>query len=160
MNIKTIAFALLAATMVPPAALAGVAYVATPVYTGQTESIFSLGIQFDFGDMQPEVVGSFRHTKTDTGNDVTGGKLDLVMPVLGEDRFMPKIRAMGLIGSPDVQGEVGIGFDFATQQPLVGLGVQAPYAFGGLDVHLDGEFHPFVGVGSYDGAPSKKVVSP
>lgn len=160
MKIRKIALVLLTTAMAPPAALAGVAYVATPIYTGQTESIFSLGIQFDFGDMQPEVVGSFRHTKTDTGNDVTGGKLDLVMPVLGEDRFMPKIRAMGLMGSTDVQGEAGIGFDFATQQPLVGVGVQAPYAYGGLDVHLDGEFHPFVGVSSYDGAPSKKLVSP
>ena len=160
MKIRKIALVLLATAMAPPAALAGVAYVATPIYTGQTESIFSLGIQFDFGDMQPEVVGSFRHTKTDTGNDVTGAKVDLVMPVLGEDRFMPKIRAMGLMGSTDFQGEAGIGFDFATQQPLVGVGVQAPYAYGGLDVHLDGEFHPFVGVGSYDGAPSKKLVSP
>jgi hypothetical protein len=127
-------------------------------YLGESETIFSLGIQFDFGDMAPEIVAAVRHTKTDTKNDVKGGKLDVTIPILGDDNFVPTVRVMGLVGKPDFQGEAGLGFDFASQQPLLGVGVQAPYSNGGFDLQLDGELHPFIGVNSYDGAAERHLV--
>lgn len=128
----------------------------TTQYSGKSETVFSLGIQFDFGDMQPEIVGAVRHTNTDKGNDVYGGKLDVAVPILGDDNFIPTVRVLGLAGSRDVQGEAGLGFDFAAQQALVGAGVQVPYVNGGVNLQFDGEWHPYLGVNTYDGAPSRK----
>jgi hypothetical protein len=135
-----------------------VAGVAISGYSSKSETVFSLGIQFDFGDMQPEIVGAVRHTKTDDDNDVYGGKLDVAVPLLGDDHFMPTVRALGLAGSRDFQGEAGLGFDFASEQALVGAGVQVPYVNGGLNLQFDGEFHPYIGVNTYEGAPSRRAV--
>jgi hypothetical protein len=142
--------------LAPQWAVAGPAPPPATQYSGNSETVFSLGIQFDFGDMQPEIVGAVRHTNTDKGNDVYGGKLDVAIPILGDDNFIPTVRVLGLAGSRDVQGEAGFGFDFAAQQALVGAGIQVPYVNGGVNLQFDGEWHPYLGVNTYDGAPSRK----
>jgi len=144
--------------LAPQWAVAGAPLPPPSQYSGKSETVFSLGIQFDFGDMQPEIVGAVRRTKTDESNDVYGGKLDVAIPILGDDNFKPTVRALGLLGTPDFQGEAGLGFDFASQQALVGAGVQAPYVNGGLNLQFDGELHPYIGVNSYDGAASRQLV--
>ena len=141
--------------LAPQSAVAGVA-LPTTSFSDRNETIFSIGIQLDFGDMQPEIVGAVRHTNTDEDNDVVGGKLDVAIPILGDDNFMPTVRVLGLAGSRDVQGEAGLGFDFAAQQAMVGAGVQVPYVNGGVNLQFDGEWHPYLGVNTYDGAPSRK----
>jgi hypothetical protein len=145
--------------LAPQWAFAGVALPTPSQYSGKSETVFSLGIQFDFGDMQPEIIGAVRHTNTDKGNDVVGGKLDVAVPLLGDDNFIPTVRVLGLAGSRDVQGEAGLGFDFAAQQALVGAGVQVPYVNGGVNLQFDGEWHPYLGVNSYDGATSRESES-
>ena len=159
MKTRTALFALFSFMLLfPQWAAAGVPLPPPPSsqYSDKSETVFSLGIQFDFGDMQPEIVGAVRHTKTDEDNDVYGGKLDVAVPILGEDNFMPTVRVLGLAGSRDIQGEAGLGFDFASQQALVGAGVQVPYVNGGLNLLFDGELHPYLGVNTYDGAASRK----
>ena len=128
-------------------------------FGSNSETMGSIGLRFDFGDMTPQIVGQLRHTKTDSGNDVVGALGEVAFPLLGEKPFIPTVRAMGLVGTPDVQGMAGIGYDFASRQPLLGLGVQGPFVEGGFNVELGGEFHPYLGVNSYDGAPDRKVVS-
>jgi hypothetical protein len=157
MKTRTALLALFCFMLAPQWAAAGVA---VSGYSSKSETVFSLGIQFEFGDMQPEIVGAVRHTKTDDDNDVYGGKLDVAVPILGDDNFMPTVRILGLAGSRDVQGEAGLGFDFAAQQALVGAGVQVPYVNGGVNWQFDGEWHPYLGVNTYDGAPSRRVVLP
>ena len=159
MKTRTALFALFSFMLLAPQwAFAGPGVPPPSEYSGKSETVFSLGIQFDFGDMQPELVGAVRHTKTDDDNDVYGGKLDVAVPLLGDDNFMPTVRALGLAGSRDFQGEAGLGFDFASQQALVGAGVQVPYVNGGVNLQFDGEFHPYLGVNTYDGAPSRQLV--
>lgn len=124
----------------------------TVTYSKNNDTAFSVGVQYDFGDMQPELVGSVRHTVTDTENDVTGGKVDLSIPLTG-DNHMPTMRAMGVAGSTDVQGEFGLGYDFGSAQALVAGGAQGPYVNGGINYQLDGKFAPYIGVNTLKDAP-------
>lgn len=124
--------------------------------SSNSDTALSIGIQYDFGDMQLALVAAARSTKTDTGNDVTGAKLDLSIPLTG-GTHAPTIRAMGLAGSTDVQGEIGVGYDFGNSQPLLGAGVQAPYSNGGINYYLNGIFAPYLGINTLKDAPSKNV---
>ncbi len=112
-----------------------------------------IGLRFEFGDNAAEVVGSVRHTYTDTNNTVTGFLGEVAVPVITEHNHGPKIRAMGLVGSTCVQGTAGVGYDFANNQALIGAGVQGPYVEGGVNFLFNSELHPYVGVNSFGCAP-------
>jgi hypothetical protein len=122
----------------------------------RNDTAFSLGIQYDFGDMQAELVGSVRRTHTNTGNDVTGGKLDVAIPLFAQSYF-PTFRAMGLAGSTKVQGEAGVGYDFAKQLPLLGAGVQGPYSNAGANFDMNG-VTPYAGANTLKDAPARTTV--
>lgn len=130
-----------------------------PAYSGNNDTAFSIGIQYDFGDMQFDLVGAARATKTDTDNDVTGGKVDLTITLTG-DNHAPTLRAMGLAGSTDVQGEAGFGYDFGKSQPLIGAGVQGPYVNGGFNYYFGTILAPYLGLNTLDGAPSRVYFEP
>lgn len=129
-------------------------------FSSNDDTMASIGLRFDFGDMKPEIVGQVRHTKTNSSNTVTGLMGEIALPILGEKPFVPTIRGMGIVGKPDVQGMVGLGYDFASQQPLLGLGVQGPFVEGGLNIELGGALEPYLGVNSYDGAPDRSIDTP
>lgn len=150
-----LAVALVFSLMLSPA-WAGVA--AVPAFTGDSETMASIGLRFDFGDMRPEIVGAVRHTNTNSNNNVTGVMGEIAFPVTGEQPFVPTVRALGIVGVPDVQGLAGVGYDFAAGQALVGAGAQGPFVEGGIDLYLDGALHPYIGVNSYDGAPDRNLV--
>ena len=122
-------------------------------FSGVSDTRAGIGLRFEFGDDAAEIVGSVRHTWTDTNNTVTGGLAEIALPVITKRNHGPKIRALGLVGSTSVQGLAGIGYDFANQQPLLGVGVQGPYVEGGVNYLLNGEFHPYIGANTYGGAP-------
>ena len=63
-----------------------------------------------------------------------------------------------MVGSPSVQGLAGFGYDFANQQPLLGLGVQGPYVEGGVNYLFDGQFHPYLGIDTFGSAPDRNTV--
>ena len=139
------------------ALLSGVALAGTvtpaPTFSGVSDTRAGIGLRFEFGDDAAEVVGSVRHTWTDTNHTVTGGLAEIAFPVITKRNHGPKIRAMGLVGSTSVQGLAGIGYDFANQQPLLGVGVQGPYVEGGANYLLNGEFHPYIGANIFGGVP-------
>ena len=128
-------------------------------YVSNSETMLSIGIQYDFGDQQLGLVAAARSTTTDTDNDVTGGKVDLTIP-LKADNYAPTIRAMGLAGSTDVQGEAGLGYDFGKSQALIGAGAQGPYVNGGINYFFDGVLAPYIGINTLDGAPDRDVAEP
>ena len=109
--------------------------------------------------MQFDLVAAARSTKTDTGNDVTGAKVDLTIPLTG-DNHAPTLRAMGLAGSTDVQGEAGIGYDFGKSQALIGAGAQGPYVNGGFNYYFGSILAPYLGLNTLDGAPSRVHIDP
>lgn len=127
-----------------------------PVTTlsGTDDTRVGIGLRFEFGDNTAQVVGSVRHTYTNTDNNVTGALAEIAVPIFPNTNFAPKARAMGLIGNTTVQGELGIGFDFANQQPLIGAGIHGPYVEAGANYLFDGQFHPYIGVDTYGGAPA------
>jgi hypothetical protein len=125
-------------------------------YVSNSETMLSIGIQYDFGDMQLDLVAAARSTTTDTDNDVTGGKVDLTIPLTG-DNHAPTIRAMGLAGSTDVQGEAGLGYDFGKSQSLIGAGAQGPYVNGGFNYYFGGILAPYLGLNTLEDAPSRNV---
>ena len=125
-------------------------------YVSNSETMLSIGIQYDFGDMQLDLVAAARSTTTDTDNDVTGGKVDLTIPLTGENHA-PTIRAMGLAGSTDVQGEAGLGYDFGKSQSLIGAGAQGPYVNGGFNYYFGGILAPYLGLNTLEDAPSRNV---
>ena len=125
-------------------------------YVSNSETMLSIGIQYDFGDQQLDLVAAARSTTTDTDNDVTGGKVDLTIPLTGENHA-PTIRAMGLAGSTDVQGEAGLGYDFGKSQSLIGAGAQGPYVNGGFNYYFGGILAPYLGLNTLEDAPSRNV---
>ena len=145
--------AIIALSVSVVSANAGVA--PTTTYSSNSETKAFIGIQFDLGDMQPELVGGVRYTKTDTKNDVTGVKGDVALPLMGDGQFMPTMRVMGLMGSTEVQGEAGLGYNTATQQFLLGAGAQGPYVNGGMNLEMDGSLHPYIGANTLKEAPER-----
>ena len=128
--------------------------------SGVDQTSVGIGLRFEFGDNVPEIVGSVRHTYTNTNDTVTGALAEVAIPLSEKLKFAPKVRAMGLVGSPTVQGEAGIGYDFANQQPLIGVGIQGPYIEGGANYLLDGQLNPYIGVDTFGSAPSHIVIAP
>ncbi len=122
--------------------------VVTTTLTNRNETLAFGGIQWNFGASKPELVLGVRTTQSRHTSQVTGAKLDVAIPLDSKTWTMPTFRAMGLAGSCDVQGEAGLGWSFATNQPLFAVGVQAPYSTAGLNYTVPNSFAPYVGVNS------------
>ena len=156
MNATKYAAMAIAVFTVTQIAMAGVVVVPpVPVttFSGTDDTRVGIGLRFEFGDNTVQVVGSVRHTYTNTDNNVTGALAEIAVPVFPDTNFAPKVRAMGTFGNTTFQGEAGIGYDFANQQPLIGVGIQGPYVEAGANYLFDGQFHPYIGVDTYSGAP-------
>lgn len=127
--------------------------VTTTSTTDSNETVFGIGIRFSFGDMAPELFGAVRNTTTDEDSDVTGIQGDVAIPLGGPNLGKPEFRVLGLFGNRDVLGQGGVGFDFGTNQPFASGGVQGTNVEAGVNVGMDGEFDPYLGVNTF-GEPS------
>ena len=113
------------------------------------QTIFSLGVQWDFGDKKPQVVAGVRRTQTTTQSAVYGGKMDIAIPLSTDGLFNPTVRLLAVGGDRTVQGEAGVGATRTTQgaiSPLLALGAQAPFVNGGVN-YVNGQgMAPYLGV--------------
>lgn len=111
------------------------------------KTIFSLGIQWDFGDKKPEIVAAVRRTQTDAQSRVTGGKVDLTMPLALDMNFAPKLRVLGVAGDRNIQAEAGFGLRLTPHSisPLIAGGVQLPYVNGGANYIFADGLKPYLG---------------
>jgi hypothetical protein len=120
------------------------------------ETSFFTGLQWNFGDRQPELVLGVRRAQTTTERHVRGAKIDLAIPLLADlGQIKPVVRVMGLAGSRDVQGEFGFGLRLLDWKPVAGAGLQIPYANGGLNYVLDDGIKPYAGFNTL-----KRAVAP
>lgn len=162
MNATKYAAMVIAVFALTEIAMAGSGIITPPgpvtTFSGTDDTRVGIGLRFEFGDNTVQVVGSVRHTYTNTDNNVTGALAEIAVPVFPDTNFAPKVRAMGTFGNTTFQGEAGIGYDFANEQPLIGVGVQGPYVEAGANYLFDGQFHPYIGVDSYGGAPGATVL--
>lgn len=112
------------------------------------QTVFSIGVQWDFGDKRPDFVAGVRRTQTNTTSHVIGSKVDLSFPLTLDDGFQPRIRALALAGNRTAQGEAGVGLALNKSKvaPLVAAGVQLPYVNGGANYIYGGGLKPYLGV--------------
>lgn len=129
------------------------------------DTTFTIGLRFEFGDIKrTSLVGTVRSTETDTNNDVTGALADIAVPILIDNELPdyaagegnPTVRALGIVGNLDIQGQAGFGYDFSKNKALFALGAQGRYIDGGLHIENDGVSIPFLGLSTYEGPPSRK----
>ena len=126
----------------------------------KVETLLSLGIQWDFGDAVPQAVVGIRSTTTSAEDAVAGGKLDLTLPLDFKAKFQPIIRAMGVAGNRDVQGEAGFGMKPESGQFLLGAGLQGPYVNGGANYLIGKGVNPYFGVNSIGRATGPTIITP
>ena len=102
--------------------------------TGRHENRVYAGINWNFGVRDgATVVLGYRAAKVSSGGHVDGFKAEIGYVLSGAPTGLAEARVKYLNGSRSAQGEVGAGFSFASQAPLVNLGVQGPYINGGVD---------------------------
>ena len=162
MRFRSVALSVLLFLVAPAYALAAFCTAPATVVRDSEETLFSIGLRFSFSDLVPEVVGAVRNTTTDKDSDVTGIQGDISIPLTGEFQGQLKVRVLGLIGNRDALGQAGLGFNFGSGQPMISGGVQGTNVEGGVNVELNGEFDPYVGVnlfGRPDG-PDIVIVPP
>lgn len=108
---------------------------------------FFMGINWNFGAKAPELVLGVRTLHTGVNKHSSGVQLDVFLPFLGGISF-DRIRLSYVGGKRSVLGQLGFGYSFSQQTPLVGVGVQVPYANFGLDYLFRGTALPYVGLNS------------
>jgi hypothetical protein len=108
---------------------------------------FFMGINWNFGTKAPELVLGVRSLRTGVNKNSSGAQLDVFLPFLGGISF-DRIRLSYVGGKRSVLGQLGFGYSFSQQTPLVGVGVQVPYANFGLDYLFRGTALPYVGLNS------------
>ena len=123
------------------------AAVLVPVTSARDEARVGVGLQWNFGSSQPELMLAARWTRTQTDSNVVGVKFDVALPVL--NGWRPTLRLMGLAGDRDIQGEFGFGYRFATSKFVLGLGAQAPYVNGGMNYEFGDSVAAYAGVNTF-----------
>lgn len=129
-----------------------------PFYVRSTlQTVFSLGLQWDFGDNRPDFVAAVRRTQTNTTSHVIGSKVDLAFPLTVDDGFQPRVRVLALAGNRTAQGEAGVGVALNKSKfsPLVAAGLQLPNVNGGANYVYGGGLKPYLGVNTL-----KRVAGP
>lgn len=108
----------------------------------QTKGYVGLNWSLDGGAMPSLVLGALR-PRVKSNGDTEGANLAVFINLAGGVK--PAKLKLGYInGKEDVQGELGVGYDFLKGAPLLGLGVNAPYVNAGVDLYQGPGFNPYV----------------
>ncbi|MGB9130833.1 MAG: hypothetical protein WCB97_14415 [Thiobacillus sp.] len=112
--------------------------------TSETETRAYAGLNWTLGGGATPalVLGAFR-TKVDSDGDTSGGNLAFHLNLAGGVK-PGKLKLGYLNGKENIQGEVGIGYDFLKKAPLLGVGLNAPHISAGVDAYANPGFVPYV----------------
>lgn len=156
---------LLASTLTGSAAFAGepgpIFYTLIPASKTETRAFVGLNWRLNGGFTPALVLGAFR-ARVDSDGDTQGGNLAFHLNLAGGVK-PGKIKLGYINGKENLQGEIGIGYDFLKNAPLLGLGVNAPYISAGVDAYTGPGFVPYVTVhsqGKFDKPNQQCVVDP
>lgn len=122
-----------------------------------SETTGFVGLRWNFGAEVPAVTVGIRYTRTGIDDNVSGAKFDFSLDLKKDFTFTPTVRLLGIAGSRDVQGELGLGIQTADWQALLSGGVQVPYVNAGANLTLDGTLAPYVELNGL-GRPSAPLV--
>lgn len=142
MKKSALAVALLS-TLTASAVFAGDPIPVSPVSTSKTETRAYAGLNWTLGGGATPalVLGVFR-AKVESDGDTQGGNLAFHINLAGGVK-PGKLKLGYLNGKEDIQGELGIGYDFLKNAPLLGLGINAPYVNAGVDAYMNPGFVPY-----------------
>lgn len=134
-------------TLLSSTALAGSIPTPTSITTGaasQTDTKAYLGLNWTLGGgTTPALVLGVFNTKVKSNGDTTGANLAFHVKFAGG--LAPgKIKLSYLNGSENLQGELGLGYDFVRSSPLAFLGLNAPYVAAGVDAYANPGLVPYV----------------
>jgi len=111
--------------------------------TSQTETRAYAGLKWSIdGGATPSLVLGAMHARVSSGGNTEGANLALSINLAGGVK-PASIKLGYLNGKEDIQGELSVGYNFLKATPLVGLGVNAPYANIGADWLYGNGFDPF-----------------
>ncbi|HEX5786338.1 MAG TPA: hypothetical protein VFY35_16540 [Burkholderiaceae bacterium] len=133
-----------AATLACSVAQAGInGYVLAGSSARNTETKGYAGLKWSLSTgTTPAVVLGIVRAKVKSNGDTDGANLAFSLNLAGGIK-PGKLKLSYLNGKEDVQGELGLGYDFLKSAPLLGLGVNIPYLNAGVDIYRDG-YDPFV----------------
>jgi len=132
------------------------------VSTSNTETRAYAGLNWSLGGGATPalVLGVFR-AKVESDGDTQGGNLAFHINLAGGVK-PGKLKLGYLNGKEDIQGELGIGYDFMKNAPLLGLGINAPYVNVGVDAYMNPGFVPYGTLhtqGEFD-KPNQTIIAP
>ena len=101
------------------------------------------------GSWTPAVVVGVFNTRVKANGDTEGANLAFHLNLAGGVK-PGKLKLSYLNGKENVQGEVGIGYDFIRNAPLLGLGANGPFVGAGIDGYLNFDIIPYLNIHSQD----------
>lgn len=101
------------------------------------------------GSWTPAVVVGVFNTRVKANGDTEGANLAFHLNLAGGVK-PGKLKLSYLNGKENIQGEVGIGYDFVRGAPLLGLGANAPFIGAGIDGYLNYDIVPYLNIHSQD----------
>jgi hypothetical protein len=113
----------------------------------ETKAYVGLNWSLDGGAMPSLVLGALR-PRVKSDGDTEGANLAFFINLAGGIK-PGKLKLSYINGKEDVQGELGVGYDFLKAAPLLGLGVNAPYVNAGVDLYQGPGFNPYATIYSH-----------
>lgn len=120
---------------------------ATAITTGttgsKTDTKAYIGLNWSLGgSATPALVLGVFNTKVESNGDTEGANLAFHLNLAGGVK-PGKLKLSYLNGQENLQGELGVGYDFIKAAPLAFLGFNAPYIAAGVDGYLNPGFVPY-----------------
>jgi len=106
----------------------------------ETKAYIGLNWSMDGGAMPSLVLGALR-PRVKSNGDTEGANLAFHINLAGGIK-PGKLKLAYINGKEDLQGEVGVAYDFLKSVPLLGLGINAPYVNAGVDMDMNLHFNP------------------
>jgi len=97
-----------------------------------------------------EAILGFRSTHTSSSGNITGGDLNIGIPINKENFSDFKIKAEYVNGNTTGQGNVGVGYIFGRDKFLGTIGYNLPYVKIGTDYVFKDGFEPYLQVNTLD----------
>lgn len=95
------------------------------------------------GSWTPAVVLGVYRTHVKSDGDTQGANLAFHLNLAGGIK-PGKLKLSYLNGKENIQGELGIGFDFMRSAPLISFGLNGPFVAAGVDGYLNHGLVPYV----------------
>jgi hypothetical protein len=109
------------------------------------------GINWEFGVKASfDAILGLKSTHTSSGENVTGGDLNIGIPIDKEHFRDVKLKAEYVNGNTTGQGNVGVGYIFGRDKFLATIGYSLPYVKLGTDYVIKDGFEPYLQINTLD----------